>query len=49
MLNDPAVDEIDSSVADIDIILGEESIEMIEELEFYAWLDTVDLEANDIG
>lgn len=49
MINEPTVDEIDSSVADIDIILGEESIEMIEELEFYAWLETVDLEANDIG
>lgn len=49
MLNQPAAVEIDASVADLDIILGDESIEMIEELEFYAWLDTVDLDANDIG
>ena len=49
MLNEPTVDVTDATATDLDIILGEESIEMIEELEFYAWLDTVDLEANDIG
>lgn len=49
MLNGPSVDVIETAPADLDIILAEESIEMLEELEFYAWLDTVDLDANDIG
>lgn len=31
---------------DMDILLGEESIEMLEDLEFYAWLDT---QEEDIG
>lgn len=49
MLQTPNVEVMDSSAADLDILLAEESIEMLEELEFYAWLDTVDLDANDIG
>ena len=32
--------------SDMDILLGEESIEMLEDLEFYAWIDT---QADDIG
>ena len=35
--------------ADLDILLGEESIDMLEDLEFYAWLDTADLDTDDIG
>ncbi|MEL7185320.1 MAG: hypothetical protein AAFN50_02650 [Pseudomonadota bacterium] len=49
MLQVPNTNVIDAAPADLDIILAEESIEMLEELEFYAWLDTVDLDANDIG
>lgn len=49
MISNPTVVETDTAAADLDIILGEESIEMLEDLEFYAWLDTVDLDANDIG
>lgn len=33
-------------VTDLDIILSEESIEMLEELEFYSWLDTQELEGD---
>lgn len=42
-------DVIASTVlADMEILLGEDSIEMLEELEFYSWLDAADLE-NDVG
>lgn len=33
-------------VSDMDILLGEDSIEMLEDLEFYAWLD---VQEEDIG
>lgn len=33
-------------VSDMDILLGEDSIEMLEDLEFYAWLD---LQEEEIG
>ncbi len=36
-------DVIAASAADLEILLSEESIEMLEELEFYSWLDTEDL------
>ena len=32
--------------SDLEIILGEESIEMFEDLEFYSWLDSVELEGE---
>ena len=32
--------------ADFEILLDEESLEMLEELEFYSWLELADLEAN---
>lgn len=32
--------------ADMDILLGEDSIEMLEELEFYAWME---LQEGDVG
>ena len=37
-----------SNVADIEILLGEDSIEMLEELEFYSWIDVAEME-NDVG
>ncbi len=40
---------VDTPVADFEILLGEESIEMYEELEFYAWLESTDFEANGEG
>jgi len=42
------VEEIPAAVADMEILLGEDSIEMLEELEFYSWIDSVNLE-NDVG
>ena len=40
--------EVPAALADMDILLSEDSIEMLEELEFYSWLDTVELE-GDVG
>jgi hypothetical protein len=34
------VDVISAPAADLDILLSEESIDMLEDLEFYSWLDT---------
>jgi len=43
-------DVITAPAMDLEILLGEESIEMIEELEFYSWLDTQELEGDgDLG
>ncbi len=39
------VDSLPAAVAEMEILLGEESIEMLEDLEFYAWID--ELEASD--
>ena len=37
------------AVADLDILLGEEELDMIEELEFYAWLEEqVELTSGEI-
>ena len=33
-----------TAVADMELLLGEDSIEMFEELEFYSWLDAAELE-----
>ena len=40
------VDMVVPPVDDMDILLGEDSIEMLEDLEFYAWLD---MQEEDIG
>lgn len=50
-LNGPAdVDVIAAPASDLEILLGEESIEMLEDLEFYSWLDTQELEGDgDLG
>jgi len=37
------VDVIAAPAPDLEILLSEESIEMLEELEFYSWLDTEEL------
>ncbi len=42
------VNQLPTAVTDMEILLGEDSIEMLEDLEFYSWIDTVDLEA-DVG
>ena len=41
---------ITASATDLEIMLGEESFEMIEDLEFYSWLDIEDLASEgDLG
>ena len=35
------------AATDFEILIGDDSLEMIEELEFYSWLDTVETEATD--
>lgn len=37
-----------TTLTDLEILLGEDSIEMFEELEFYSWIDMAELE-NDVG
>ena len=36
------------NVTDMEILLGEDSIEMLEDLEFYSWIDVAELE-SDVG
>ncbi len=49
ILPDPVVVEpMPAAVSDIEILLGEDSIEMLEDLEFYAWIDMLEQE-NDVG
>jgi hypothetical protein len=40
------VDVISAPATDLEILLSEESIEMLEELEFYSWLATQELEGD---
>ena len=40
--------QLPAAVADMEILLGEDSIEMLEELEFYSWLDVAEME-GDVG
>ena len=43
-------DVIDAPAVDFDILLSEASIEMLEELEFYSWLDGQELDSgSDVG
>jgi len=42
------VEVMPSTVADMEILLGEDSLEMFEELEFYSVLDVMD-EGDDVG
>lgn len=37
-----------TSLTDIEILLGEDSIEMLEDLEFYSWIDVAEME-SDVG
>ncbi len=44
------IDVISAPASDLEILLGEESIEMLEDLEFYSWLDAVELDGDgDLG
>ena len=40
------VDMISAPASDLEILLGEESIEMYEDLEFYSWLDAQDFDGD---
>ncbi len=40
------VDTMPTSVADMEILLGEDSIEMLEDLEFYAFIDMLEQEGD---
>jgi len=49
MQNPAGIDEpLPTAVADMEILLGEDSIEMLEDLEFYSWLDVMEQD-NDVG
>ena len=49
MQNPAGLDEpLPAAVADMEILLGEDSLEMLEDLEFYSWLDVAEQE-NDVG
>ena len=39
--------EATDDVTDFEILLGDDSLEMIEDLEFYSWIGTTDLDATD--
>ena len=39
---------VPTSVTDMEILLGEDSIEMLEDLEFYSWIDIAEME-SDVG
>ena len=40
------IDTMPAATTDMDILLGEDSIEMLEDLEFYVWLD---MQEDDVG
>ena len=42
------ISSVPADVTDMEILLGEDSIEMLEDLEFYAWIDMLEQE-NDVG
>ena len=39
---------VPAAVADMEILLGEDSIEMLEDLEFYSWIDMAE-QGDDVG
>jgi len=42
-------DFLSAPATDLDILLSEESIDMLEDLDFYSWLDTQELEDGNLG
>jgi len=38
--------EVPATVTDFEILMDEESLEMLEDLEFYSWMDPADLEGT---
>ena len=51
VLRGPAVDDVplasDPTPTDFEILMGEDALEMIEELEFYSWIDVAEMDATD--
>lgn len=51
VLRGPATTDVpiasDPTITDFEILLGEDALEMIEELEFYSWISIADLESAD--
>ena len=51
VLRGPAVLDVplasDPTPTDFEILMGEDALEMIEELEFYSWIDVVEMDATD--
>jgi len=45
----PTLDDIESpsSAADLEILLDEESLEMLEDLEFYSWIELAETDRSD--
>ena len=37
----------DSTVTDFEILMGDDALDMIEELEFYTWIDVAEFESTD--
>jgi hypothetical protein len=49
ILPDPAnIQVVPAAVTDMEILLGEDSIEMLEDLEFYEWIDMLEQD-SDVG
>ena len=48
MTIDPGVDTLPAGAEDMEILLGEESIEMLEDLDFYAAIDALEQD-DDVG
>jgi hypothetical protein len=51
VLRGPAVVDVplaaDPTSTDFEILMGEDALEMIEELEFYSWIDIAEMDATD--
>ena len=51
VLRGPAVIDVplaaDPTQTDFEILMGEDALEMLEELEFYSWIDVAEMDATD--
>lgn len=47
MMRGPIVPPETPSAVDFEILIGDDSLEMIEELEFYSWMDMAETESSD--
>lgn len=50
VVNRPVVDDEPITATDFEMLIEDEDLEMLEDLEFYSWLELADAEANgDVG